>query len=81
MVWLWLGNPTEYGRNVDNINALRCEIKLGGKIRIAYCRSIIEKKYSVDGQRRTGKEVRPEVASCTSLLSETADNGKPHHGT
>ena len=37
-------------------------------------------KCSVDGRRRTG-EVRLEVVSCTSLLSQTADNGKPHHGT
>ena len=73
------GKP--YGWNVDNVDASRCEIKLGGKIRIAsYC-SIIEREYSVDGRRRTGKEVRPEVASCTILLSQTADNGKPHHGT
>ena len=36
------GKP--YGWNVDNIDASRCEIKLGGKIRIAsYC-SIIERE-------------------------------------
>ena len=35
---------------------------------------------SVDGRRRTG-EVLPVIASCTSALSQTADNGMPHHGT
>ena len=34
---------------------------------------------SVDGRRRTG-EVLPVIASCTSALSQTADNGNPHHG-
>ena len=67
-------DPSNCAEDVDE-DLIVCAGGLGtGPCKVSH------QKHSVDRRRRTG-EVRPEVASCTSLLSQTAENGKPHHGT
>ena len=60
------GKP--YGWNVDNVDASRCEIKLGGKIRIAsYC-SIIERELKKRVESYMNKWTRFEAPKLVDKL-------------
>ena len=59
--------PIDFGKDKDKVNQFW---KFSVHI------SIIG---SVDRRRRT-REVLPVIASCTSTLSQLADNGNPRHG-